>query len=180
MATEDDYKIGLDTEKWFEETVKREGGAVELKHKSTDFYDFIGRFGDKLFLLDVKFLQQEYRLKGFFEISAWGKETGIFAVAKKAENVKVLSAILHCGEYYIIDVKALRAAVERGEVRKYDRVNAKGCPITFVVMDGFDDPRFCLIKGKMSTEAWNDLDKTSSLKTMDIDAWMKGQFQEVA
>lgn len=178
---QDSFKIGLDTERWFEYVISTQSNAIKLKHQPTDSYDFVGDFGGKLFLLDVKFLKERYRVEGFFEIAADRKWTGIYDATKRVQpQVRVLSAILHCGEYFIIDVKKLREAVESGQLRVREKVNCEGCHINYVVMNGFDDPRFLVARGPMSAELWRGMKKSSSLKKMDIDAWMLGEYKEVA
>jgi len=181
MATQNDYNIGLDTEKWFEETIKGQTRKIKLKHMGNAAFDFIGVINGTKFFLDVKFYKCEYRIPGWLEIEAWGKETGILSHSKQVKE-KCFLAVLHKGMYHIINVKALQAAIRRGELVKksgksYD--GGKECPIKFVIMNGFDDERFVLFSGKMDKDAWSRIDKTSSLKRMSIDKWFEGQFLEI-
>jgi hypothetical protein len=148
-----------------------------MKHKN---YDFIGVIGNNKFFMDVKFYKSEYRLKGFVETSAWGKETGIFAQARQTKEACYL-ALLHKGEYHIVDVHKLQRGIDRGQIqtrlgKSYD--GGKECPTTYVVMDDFKDGRFTKFSGKMDKEAFLSLVKVSSLKNMSIDDWFKGDYIE--
>jgi len=182
MATENDYHIGLDTEMWFQKTIERQSKTVKLRHIGDKQFDFIGVAGKKKFFLDVKFYKEEYRLKGWIEVQAWGKETGIFAKAREV-NEHAFLAVLHKGEYHIINVKALQTAIQSGEVQVREGTSWDGglqCPIKFVVMDDFTDCRFCLFSGKMDVDSWKSSRKVSTLKNMDVEAWCRGMYKEIA
>lgn len=181
MATENDYHMGLDTEMWFQKTIQKQSKTVKLKHMGDKQFDFIGVAGQKKFFLDVKFYKEEYRLKGWLEISAWGKETGIFSKAREV-NEHCFLAVLHKGSYHILDVKTIQVAIKSGELKVMEGTSWDGgqkCPIKYVVMNDFTDERFCLFSGKMDKDSWSMLRKVSTLKQMDLDAWFEGHYREM-
>jgi hypothetical protein len=181
MATENDYHMGLDTELWFQKTIQKQSKTVKLKHMGDKQFDFIGVAGQKKFFLDVKFYKEEYRLKGWLEVQAWGKETGIFAKAREVDEHCFL-AVLHKGSYHIIDVKKVQTAIKSGELKEGEGTSWDGgqkCPVKFVIMNDFTDDRFCLFSGKMDLDSWLTLRKVSTLKQMDAAAWCSGQYREI-
>jgi hypothetical protein len=181
MATENDYKIGLDTETWFLKTIEKQSDKIKLRHIGDKKFDFIGVYGQMKFFLDVKFYMNEYRMKGWTEVSAYEKDTGIFVKSKEVDE-RCFLALLHKGSYHIIDVKKLQAAIDRKELRVGEKIvndGGKKCLVEYVIMNDFCDDRFCLFSGRMDKESWSSFRKVSTLKKMDVDAWCNGRYKEI-
>lgn len=182
LNKQDYYDLGYDTERWWREHIKKVMPHVRHTPRNRG-YDFKGEYEGMTFYVDVKFLRSEYRQKGWIELVSWGKVTGIIQTAKdnfKNDNVEVYIAILHQGRHYLIDAKEVVGAFSRGELNIHSGVSRDDRGVQtmnkHVIMDGFSDPRFCIIEGPLNTELWNP--KTDICKRIDIEAWMNGEFVE--
>jgi len=180
LTQQDYYDLGNDTERWWRECIK--GLMPHLRHvPRCRGYDFKGEFEGAVVYVDCKFLRSTYRKKGWIEVKTWGKVTGIFDTAKtyfSNPDVEVYIAIMTEGRHYLVDAKALLREWQAGRLMMNegtatdDRGNKTNC--RHFEMDGWNDPRFCLIEGPMKTDLWKPT--TPIGKLVNINAWTQGEW----
>jgi len=178
QTQEEYWDLGSETERWWREHVK-----VVMPHirhiPKCKGYDFKGEIMGQLTYIDAKFLTVPYREKGWIEIKTWGKVTGIMRTGMEHfynPQVDVLLAVMTEGEHYLYDVKAIIRDIQSkvlplNKTVCIDKMGNKTVAVN-VVMNGWDDKRYMLIRGPMSTDTWKP--RTAFGKQMDVDAWMVG------
>ena len=178
LTREDYYNLGADTERWWREHIRPVMPHIRHTPRARG-QDFKGTFEGHDVYVDVKFLRSEYRMKGWIEVKTWGKLTGIIETAKREYNnptADVFIAIMTQGRHYLIDAKALLREWNGGglELHKGTSRDDQGeeTENRYFVMDGWADPRFCVIEGPLKEELWKPA--TETCKKINIKDWMEG------
>lgn len=180
MRRNDYYDIGHDTERWWREHVR--GIAPGLRHSQAKGWDFHGNVEGIEVFIDVKLYRTRYRNPGWIEARSWGKPTGIVQTAirhRRDPNVEVYIAALHCGRWYLLDVKAMLEAHARGELPLHKQAtwadDGEKCEeAAHWQMNGWSDTRFLIAEGPLNPKHWNP--RTTIGKSIDINAWMEGEW----
>jgi hypothetical protein len=179
MMTKQDYwDLGADTERWWREHIKPV--MPHLRHiPRCRGYDFKGEFEGSTVYIDTKFLRSEYRMKGWIEVMTWGKLTGIIGTAKEHfsdNNTSVYIGVMTEGKHYLIDAKELLREWNAGRLELHVGTSTDDSGTTtankYFVIDGWADPKYCVIEGPMKEELWKP--RTEIGKRIDIKDWMNG------
>jgi len=178
LTRQDYYDLGADTERWWREHIKVIMPHLRHTPRSRG-HDFKGEFEGSDVYVDVKFLREEYRKKGWVEVMTWGKVTGIIHTAKEQmnnPNSSVFIAILTQGHFYMIDAKALIREWSEGNLELHTGTSSddEGTVTTnkHFIMNGWTDPRFLVIEGPLKESEWKP--KTEVGKRINISDWMEG------
>jgi len=181
LTKQDYFDLGFDSEQWLLEHMKATMPA--LKHDPTPGYDLKASVHGHTTLIDCKFLKQEYRKPGWIETSNSNKRSGIFESARNFKDdltVDVRLALMHMGQYYLYDVKAIRSAIISGQLQlsiHQSVVDDCGRKTTckYIMMNGWSDKRFQVGGGVCNPALWNP--QTSIGQGLDINLWMTGKWE---
>jgi hypothetical protein len=174
------YDLGNDTERWWREHVR--GVMAHLRHTpKCRGHDFKGQDGPLTVYVDVKFLREEYRQKGWIEVKTWGKLTGIIETAREHfdnPHVETYITVLAEGRWHLLDARSLieewtacRLPLHTGTATD-DEGNTT--ETKYWLIDGWTDPKFCVAHGPLKPQLWKP--QTQIGKQVDINAWMEGEW----
>jgi len=181
MKRDEYYDIGYDTERWWREHVR--GIAPGLRHSQAKAYDFHQKPQGMEAFIDVKLCRTRYRKPGWVECKSWGKTTGILRTAiehRRNPNIEVFIAVLHCGQWHLLDMKAMLERHAEGAlpIRKQDvwADDGERCEgSSHWQLNGWSDPRLLIAEGPLLTKHWAPT--TTIGKSINIDAWMEGEWK---
>jgi hypothetical protein len=181
MNWQQHFDLGADTERWWREHIRQ--SMPYLRHTGAKEWDFKGKCDDTTVLVDVKFCKTRYRKPGWIEVKSWGKLTGIVNAAKSVyndDNTLVSLVVLHCGWWFMYDVKLMLQAWRGGtlpleESNVWDDAQGEHIKGWNWQMKGWEDERFLIQCGPLRKELWNP--RTSIGEKVDINAWFEGEWK---